>query len=418
MGKKIVLTTFGSYGDLHPYMALAQGLSGRGHSVVIATSAFYRQKIEAVGLEFHPVRPDIDPENRLLIQRVIDPKRGTEVILKEMLLPFIRESYVDLLEATKGADLLLTHPVTYAGPLVAQKKALPWVSTVLAPMSFFSAYDLPVFPPFPNLIRLRKLGVGVSRLLIRFARRVTRSWSEPIHRLRKEIGLPRGGDPIYEGQFSPELVLAMFSSVLASQQPDWPPNTRITGHAFYDEDDSLSPALERFLEGAPPVVFTLGTSAVLAAGDFFQESIKAVQILGRRAVMLVGKDPVNWPKGPLPEGIAAFDYAPHAKVFPRASSIVHQGGIGTTGQALRSGRPMLVAPFANDQPDNAFRVTKLGVAKTLYPRRYSARNVVRELLELLENQTYSERAAEVGRQVRSEDGVRDACDAIEEKLTG
>ena len=96
-------------------------------------------------------------------------------------------------------------------------------------------------------------------------------------------------------------------------------------------------------------------------------------------MLLVGDDPENLPARPLPEGIAAFDHAPFSKLFPRARAVVHQGGIGTIGQALRSGRPQLVVPFAHDQPDNALRVEGLGVARVLYPRRYTGRRAAERL---------------------------------------
>jgi UDP:flavonoid glycosyltransferase YjiC (YdhE family) len=93
--------------------------------------------------------------------------------------------------------------------------------------------------------------------------------------------------------------------------------------------------------------------------------------------------------------------------------IVHHGGVGTTGLAMRSGRPMLVVPFAHDQPDNAARLTRLGVARTLDPRRYTPARAEAELRLLLDDPAYSQRATEVGGQVREEDGVRAACDALE-----
>ncbi|MDX1661825.1 MAG: glycosyltransferase, partial [Gemmatimonadota bacterium] len=99
--------------------------------------------------------------------------------------------------------------------------------------------------------------------------------------------------------------------------------------------------------------------------------------------------------------------------FPRAAAIVHQGGIGTLGQALRAGRPMLVVPHSHDQPDNAHRATRLGVARTIRPTAYRADRVVAELRRLLEDSDYRLRAGEVGRIVRAEDGVATACDAIE-----
>src|SRR5205085_815485 len=102
----------------------------------------------------------------------------------------------------------------------------------------------------------------------------------------------------------------------------------------------------------------------LDAGPFYEHSAAAAKLLGRRAVLVVGKDTGNRPAS-LPDGVAAFDYVPFAGLFPRATAIVHAGGIGTTGLAMRSGRPMLVMPYAHDQFDNAARATRLGIARTI-----------------------------------------------------
>ena len=129
-------------------------------------------------------------------------------------------------------------------------------------------------------------------------------------------------------------------------------------------------------------------------------------------MLLVGRDTGNRPAS-LPEGVIAVEYAPFAALFPRAAAVVHQGGVGTTGQAMRAGRPMLVMPFAHDQPDNAERVRRLGIARTIPRHRYGAAAAARELGTLLDDPGYSERAASVGERVRREDGVASACDALE-----
>jgi rhamnosyltransferase subunit B len=326
----------------------------------------------------------------------------------------LRDTYDDLTAAAAGADLLLTHPLTYAGPVVAQKTRIRWASSVLAPISFISAYDPPVPAPAPWVGKLRALGPGVNRFIFGLGRWSLRSWGDPVRKLRAEIGLPPGADPIFEGQYSPDLVLAMFSPLLGAPQPDWPPNTRVTGFAFYDRLEKgmgPSPELIKFLDaGPPPIVFTLGSSAVRAAGDFYAQSASAAAELGQRALLLGGTSGFAC----RPAEIAAFDYAPFSEIFPRAAAIVHQGGVGTTAQALRSGRPMLVVPFAHDQPDNAARAVRLGVARQLRRSQYQARRVAAELHTLLENPSYAARAVEVGRRIQSEDGVSAACDAIEQ----
>jgi rhamnosyltransferase subunit B len=425
-GKRIVLSTFGSFGDIHPYIAIALELKVRGHSVVIATSEVYREKMEALGIELHPVRPNLpsydepDELSRLSVE-LMKPRGGTEKVI-ELLTPNLREVYEDLDAAVAGADLLLTHPLPLVGPIVAQKRGLPWVSSVLAPISFFSAYDPPVLAQMPALYHLQRRSVALSRLLYRIASHRLEELMQPVYRLRAELGLPRGAQPLLAGQHSPALVLALFSSVLAKPQPDWPPNTRVTGFAFYDRRDffgetEMQQELDEFLDAGPrPLVFTLGSSAFWVAEDFYRDSIKAAQTLGQRALLLIGHAR-NLPTESLPEGVAAFAYAPFSQVLPRALAIVHQGGVGTTGQGLRSGRPVLVVPHAHDQFDNAARVVRLGCGRMIARPRYNARNATRELETILGNQDYFTNAAEVARQVQNENGARAAVDAIEEVLT-
>lgn len=417
---RIVLSTFGTYGDVNPLIALALELKRRGHRPVLAIPEMFRVKVEPLGIGFFAVRPDQDQSDKRLVAMIYDKYKGTEYGLREFLFPVLRQSYEDLLaavEAEGGADLLMTGELAYAGPIVAEKTGIPWASYVLAPFSFFSAYDPPVLPPYPVLARAQivvpKIGHGVKR----FARYVTRSWPEPVYELRRELGLGRGENPLFDAKHSKHLVLALFSRVMGEPQPDWPASTKVTGFVFYDGDAGkadLSAELEEFLDaGPPPVVFTLGSAAVLDAGDFYEQSLKASKALNLRAVLLVGNDPENIPKQPIPTNICIAKYAPYSKLFSRASAIVHQGGIGTTAQALRAGKPMLVMPYSHDQPDNARRVRRLGVAKVVQRKNYISERVVKMIQGLLSNPRYAERGTAVQKTIASEDGSKTACDALE-----
>ena len=425
MSKRIVLSTFGSFGDVHPYVAIALELKARGHTPVLATSEVYREKMETQGIDFYPVRPEVpsfDQPEELgkLVEDLMDPQQGSERVM-QMLLPHLREIYADLTAAVDGADLLLTHPLPLVGPIVAQVRGLPWVSSVLAPISFFSAHDPPVPPQFPALYGLMKLSPAIARGVIRLAMRKLDRLMDPVFRLRAELGLPRGEQPLFSGQHSPTKVLGLFSSVMARAQPDWPPHTVITGFPFYDRRDffgesGAAPELMEFLDaGPPPIVFTLGSSAIWVARDFYRDSISAARTLGRRALLLIGHWR-NLPGEKLPDGVAAFEYAPYSEVLPRACAIVHQGGVGTTGQGLRSGRPVLIVPHAHDQFDNAARVERLGCSRTLPRPRYGVSTAVRELEALLGDARYAERATETARIVCQENGACAAADAIEMAL--
>jgi UDP:flavonoid glycosyltransferase YjiC (YdhE family) len=413
--RRIVITTSGSLGDLHPYLAIGLGLKALGHDVILGTGECYRRKIEELGLGFRAVRPDsawlADAE---VLRRIAHPRWGVIRAVQVMLVA-LRESYEDTLVAAQGADLLVSNLATYATCLVAEKTGIPWASVMHIPLGFYSAYDPPLIPGLPGLSKtVRFLGPAFWGPAGRFLKWATRWMARPWDRLRQEIGLPPapGANPLTDGH-SPWLHLALFSKHLLDKQPDWPAQTVVTGFAWHDQDSGtgLPPALAQFLDDGPsPIVFTLGSAVAADAGSFFESSARAARLLGRRAVLIL-KDPRN--RLPtLPDGVAAFDYAPFSELFPRAAAIVHHGGIGTTGLAMRSGRPMLVMPCAWDQPDNAERVARLGISRTIPRHRYTPARVAAELRHLLDDPAYGRRASEVGEQIRQEDGVRVACDAL------
>jgi UDP:flavonoid glycosyltransferase YjiC (YdhE family) len=237
-----------------------------------------------------------------------------------------------------------------------------------------------------------------------------------VRELRREQGLRPDCDPVFRDKFSPDLVLALFSRALAEPQPDWPKQTLQTGFVWFGEsgkDAGLDHRLREFLNsGDPPIVFTQGSTAVSNPGNFYEVSMEAAARLGRRAV-LVGASSELGRGSP---HVLAMRYAPYSQIFPYAAVNVHQGGSGTTGEALRAGRPQLIVPYGWDQPDNAARVERLGAGIHLPRREYSVDAATAAVERLLREPGFAERAALAGERVRAEDGLTSACDAVESLL--
>ena len=341
------------------------------------------------------------------------PTKGAEFVFRELILPASSAMYADLMDVVEGCDLLIANGIIFPASLVSEKLGIPWILYELQPASFFSIYDPPVLETAPYLAKSRFLGVWAVKLFKQLAKLMTRSWAKPIHQLRKELELPQVSHPLFfEGKFSSDLVLAMFSSVFAEPQPDWAKQTKITGFTFYDRllpNCGLPTELQEFLKtGESPVVFTLGSAVVKTAGNFYTESVAAARKLGCRAVFLVGDRKLE----NLPDCAIAVDYAPYSELFPHAKAVVHQGGIGTTAQALRAGVPMLVVPFSYDQPDNA-AIVRLGVGRTIARKKYQQDLVIKELQILLSDSQYKTRASEIAQIIQAENGVKTACDAVE-----
>ena len=424
-GRRIVLATFGSFGDLHPYIALALGLKDRGHEPILATHEGYRAKVEGLGLGFRPVRPNIDPgtPDVELIRKVMDLRNGPKVVIR-LFMDALRDSYDDTLAVAEGADLLVAHPLTFSVGLVAETQGLRWASTMLAPFGFLSAHDPPVIPAAPSFLKpLRRFGPMVYGPIFRLARLVSRDWVAAYHRLRSELGLPAGPDPLFEGQYAPDLVLAMFSRHFARPQPDWPPQVVVTGFPFYDRDGEvgLSPELACFLDDGGPCRRSSSrsrTSAVLDAGRFYEGSRRGREATrpARPSCSSATARRTTAQRG-CREGVAAFDYAPYSELLPRAAAVVHQGGSGRRLQVLPFGpADAFVVPFAHDNPDNAGSCGAAGrrPGSSPGPAIPPPRPASRELGRLLGEPSYQVRASDVAERIHAEDGVATACDALED----
>ena len=409
---RILLTTAGSLGDLHPYLAVAVGLRNRGHQVAVGTCEYYRGRVEKLGLEFRPIGPHISPEDPKVIDLVIDQEKGSENIFRQLVMPHLRQNYEETTRAVAGADLVVGHPLTLAVPLLGEQKKVKWASAVLSPISFFSVHDPIEISGHPVMSSLTRGPLWLRKLVYALGRAQTKGWIRPLLEFRRELGLSPDVHPLFEGQHSPLLVLALFSGLLADPKPDWPKQTTVAGFCFHDRqdpDEGLSPGLTKFLDGGPPpIVFTLGSTAVRNPGSFYEESAAAAKALGKRAVLLG--------EAPSAPDVWVEPYAPYSLLFPKCEAVVCSGGIGTVGQALRAGTPFLIVPHGNDQPDNARRVQNLGVARALDRRRYRRDQAVEEIRALLSDAQVRPRAAEAARRIAAEDGVAVACDALEKLL--
>ena len=397
--RKILLTTFGSYGDLHPYLAMGRVLTSNGDDVTIATHAEYREQVERIGARFVPMKPGLDdlgPQEEWAA-KANHAFFGTEFIVRTLILPYLKESYETLRSAAADQDLIISHVLTFAAPIVAEESGVPWLSTALQPSPFFSAYDPPALGFLTFLPRLKFLGPRFMTWFMKCLAAPTNAWLKPIADLRAEIGLPASRKNALIDGYSSFGTLALFPAAFSPPQPDWPVGVKQIGFPLFDEETTkeISPGLRQFLDrGAPPVVFTLGTAIIKMETGYFEVAYEAVKTLGRRAVFLVGKSPRRIPAAASSDpNISISDYEPFSGLFPHAAVNVHQCGIGTTAQALASGRPQVMVPFAHDQPDNARRLVELGVGVSIPARRLNAVRLIDAIRAVTQTDSFAERAA-------------------------
>lgn len=407
---RLAFASIGSLGDLHPLLAMACAAKDRGHDVVVAAAPGYAANVERAGVEFQPLRPAV-PDDAESLAYYFDLKRGPRRLLRDMVFADVAATHEDLCGAARGADLLVVGELLYTAPIVAADEKIPWLNVVLAPTSMLSATDPCVLAPAPWLHKFRHLGPWLHRLAYFFGRIEGRMWAGGYYRFRRSLGLPAGANPIFDAKHSPFGTLAMFPDFLAAPQPDWPANTLQAGFPFYHQGADVEVVRDFLKCGSPPVVFTLGSIIAHFEPSFYQAAAEAAQRLGRRAILLTGRNAAV-PQD-LPESILAVNYAPLHSILPHACAVVHAGGIGTCAEALRAGLPSVVIPFSFDQPDNAARLRRLGVAEILPRHAITDRNLAAKLQRLLETPAATTAARQVASMIHPQEALNRALDKME-----
>lgn len=420
--RKIVLTTIGSLGDLHPFIAIGLALRERGFQAVLAVPEDHLAKCRAAGLDavsvmpsFETIRERMGLGEEAAVRRIMVDQH---YLLENVLLPWLGAGAEALDAAAADADALVGSLFMFAAPMIAEKRRIPLVTVVLQPMTMFSAYDPPRTPDFRMLkgAPVGHAGLVWNRMIYTIMRNVLRArYGRLLNSVRASHGLaPRVNAILLDPGGTPSLTLCCYSPLLGPLGPDAPAHARLIGFPVFDSEagrpERLDPKLDAFLAaGKPPIVFTLGSLATAAPGSFYEEAAAVAGLLGERAVLLTGYETAL----PTSDAIIGLRYAPHSGLFPRAAAIVHHGGIGTVGQALRAGKPQLVVPHMGDQNDNAHRVERIGVGRSLPAKRFTAARAAPIISSLIADQGIRAEAVRIGRLVAIENGAQAAAIAIE-----
>ena len=403
--RRVVLATVGSLGDVYPFIAVALRLREAGFQPVLAAAEEYRGFAGAEGIAFGPVRPGAAD----MRARGIDEATAVRTVINDaagafdLILPHLESSFDDCSRAIAGADLVIGSSFSVGARITAEAAGVPFVTLMLQPIAFCSAEEPPIIREARFLPEFRRrFGPGLIRLIYALGRVRFRSRRRPVDDLRKRLGLPKVRDELIEGPLRAEKLFALYPPAFAPLPLDAPAHAQSAGFSFYNGEQVASGELDsevaRFVAGGPPpLVFTLGSLAVFAPGNFYEISAEVARRLGQRAVLLVGEHAVAGLRHLECERVKVMGYAAHRLLFPGAAAVVHHGGIGTTAQALRAGAPQLVAAVLGDQFDNAERLRRLGVAEVVPLDRYSVENAARALEKVLKITRARELAPEMSR---------------------
>jgi UDP:flavonoid glycosyltransferase YjiC (YdhE family) len=411
---RILIYAMGSAGDVHPFTGLGKALQARGHEVFLITSAYFEDLVRRAGLNFLPLGTVEDFQKVQSDPHLWHPRKAFASIVRNAVDP----SYEMILEHARnlhlpGETVIVASSLASGALSVRDLLGIPVATVHLAPSLFVSSYRQPVVH---GVLFGQKAPRFLKALQWWAAGKIVDAHMLPgLNRFRAAHGLAPVKD-LLRGWHSPDRVIALFPKWFGPPQPDWPPQTRVTGFPLYDETGlhELPPDLENFLnDGDPPVIFTPG-SAMIRGHAFFEESVKALRLMKRRGILLTRfGDTV--PTG-LPPGVKHFPYIPFSQVLPRAAALVYHGGVGTCAQTLQAGIPHFLQPMAHDQFDTLSRVRDLGVGDGLHPHQFKAPRIAARLEPVLADPEVKKRAREIAGRFTPEAWMQESCELVEALL--
>jgi sterol 3beta-glucosyltransferase len=400
----VLIYTFGTQGDIQPYVALARGLAQAGHEAIVCTAEGFRGLVEGHHVDF----VHMGDEMLKLVQAAMPTLRGPRDLTRliKSMTAAMRSSLEDQWAAAQQLNptIIVYHPKALGGFHIAERLQVAGVASL--PLPFFTpTRDFPI--PF---IGHWPLGGRANALSYQFNRFTALAYGGMINTFRRRtLGLeplPRSDDYLHHSDGSPVPILYCFSRYVRPIPADYPSHAHVTGYWFLDGQESWKPSdeLTEFLEcGDAPVYVGFGSMGFAKDGDQRREAI--ITALARaevRGVLATGWGGI--PAGAADPNVITIDNVPHDWLFPRVAAVVHHGGAGTTAAGLRAGRATLICPFVGDQPFWGQQIDQLGAGpKPLPQRRLDTDRLSERISALLTNRRYADRAAEIAQRLRSED---------------
>lgn len=404
---KITVFAAGSRGDIQPCIVLSKALQQAGYRVRLAAPEDFADFIEKHGLDFYPLRGDV--------QRIMASETGRKFMetgganplksitaVRKMIAPVIMTMAKDAYEACRDADALICLGVFSSfGQSIAAALDIPVINVEPTPLLPTSAFPAPSWPIQRNLGGWHNYVSGVIMLAVVWL------WYRPfVNDFRRELGLSAYSFSRFYRALRSTPMLSAYSPSIISHPADWSDSDHITGYFFLDDQAGWQPSseLQAFLDaGDPPVYIGFGSMAGRNPEQFATLVLDALAQSGQRGLLLTGWGGLRAES--FPDNVFVVDAVPHSWLFPRMAAVVHHGGAGTTAEGLRAGVPTVIIPFVLDQPFWGARVKALGLGPDPIPQKHlTAGRLAAAIRTAVTDPNMKQRAHTYGAAIRAENG--------------
>jgi sterol 3beta-glucosyltransferase len=415
---KITINTFGTRGDIQPYIALGKGLQRAGYTVCIFSYQIFSSFVKEHGLDFYPL--DLDPRQALIDQAISELGNNIFHImswLEKNFKPVLQAAFRTTLDANHDADLTLNSGLSFVGWHIAEKLKIPAMAAYLWPATPSRyipptlGYKPPNWLPFKEIINY-----GSTKLSNQTFFNLLRS---SVNQCRKDI---LNLEPLTLKDYwhmdaapSTPPILYGYSPAVLPKPPDWGEKQQVSGYWFLDTATGYQPdsnLIDFLAGGSPPIYFGFGSMVEHEQEELIQTVIKALEKTNQRGILLSGWSKLDF--SDLPASILGIEAVPHDWLFQKIAAVVHHGGAGTTAVGLRAGVPSIVIPSFGDQFFWGERVYELGVGPKPIPRRkMTADKLANAIEQTLENDVFQKNVAQISQRIQAENGVETAIQIIE-----
>lgn len=405
---KITLFAAGSRGDIQPCIALCRGLQQAGYRVCLAAPEDFADFIQKHGVDFYPLRGDVQQIMASDTGRKFMETGGTNPIksiraVRTMIGPVVMTMAEDAYAACSEADAMICLGVFSAfGQSIAEALRMPIINVEPTPLLPTRAFPAPSWPIQKDWGGWHNFLSGMAIL------RVIWLWYSPfVNHFRQRLGLSPYTATHFYSALRATPMLSAYSPSIIPHPADWPESVHVTGYFFLDTTADWQPPteLKAFLAaGDPPVYIGFGSMAGRNPEQLARLIIEALAKSGQRGLLLTGWGGLR--PELVPDNVFVVDAAPHSWLFPRMAAVVHHGGAGTTAEGLRAGVPAVIVPFVLDQPFWGARIKALGLGpEPILQKNLTADRLADAIKMAVTDPGMKRRAHSCGITIRAEDGV-------------
>lgn len=421
---KILLMTYGTMGDVQPFVALALSLQEEGHEVRLAAPNNFENYVKSFGLSYYRYYGDT--------KEMLESETGKRWMASGNVKQFMKymdefahairyERQKDLLIASEGVDAIISHILgVLQAAVLSEKLQIPYMMMYPAPYA-------PITKAFPNpLVTTKKLPFSIMNAWTHqlFMKLYEKGKEKDTNEWRIKLGLEPIKSSVFrniEKQNTP--ILHTYSTNLVPKPKEWGEANIITGQINIPEKYKKmaypSPPPQSLIDwlkdGPPPIYFGFGSLPVLRPQEMIDMAVQITKELRTRSILCAGWSEMSSAKELQSNDVYYLQSIDHEWLFPQCSMIIHHGGTGTTHTSLSAGVPSIICSTYADQPFWGGRLKQYQVGDCI-PFVKLSKETLLASIKSLQNDKVKRNARALGEKLSKENGLEDALAFINKKL--